>query len=84
MKIIKPVEIEHIRENIALSYIGRKAELANPGDFERDIGKAIAQTQAEETCKEIGEWLERHHVIWDRYEITRGEIDTLLRGGIPE
>ncbi len=44
-ELLSPDEIENITENIALSYIGTKAELAKPGDLDREVKGAIAEAQ---------------------------------------
>ncbi len=46
-------EIQNIRENIALSYIGAKAENAKEGDFEKEVNKAIKQAQLKAILKAI-------------------------------
>ncbi len=50
---LKPEEIENITENIALSYIGAKAENAKAGDFENEVKKALIYHQLQAILKAI-------------------------------
>jgi len=86
MRILTPERINQevdqwIQEDWAVRYIR-----LNRGHWE-DIAPIIAEAQAKETCKEIGEMLldkwdelsERDFIVW-----MNGVIEVLVRGEIPE
>lgn len=49
-RLLSKEEIENIRENVALSYIGTKAKNAKVGDFECEVDGSIVQLQDANTA----------------------------------